>query len=183
MEFTRIKDTSDPMWPLAWKVYQNSFPLCEQRQEAQHIEAMSDPAFNCNVITDDDKFIGIMMWWDWTSSSGMPMRFIEHFATDSSLRGGGYGARALQLLIGNSDRLTMLEIDPPEDEISRRREGFYMRNGLATNTDHLHIHPSFRKSTQPHQLMVMSYPRLINKDEFIEFRRFNLGHVLTYVEK
>lgn len=172
------------MWNEAWNLYLSSFPLCEQRPLEEHIKAMGDDSFHCNIITEDSRFVGLLMWWDWSAPDGQPFRFIEHFATDATLRGGGYGGRALDMALDTAEsRIVTLEIDPPQDEISVRREGFYQRHGLATNRNYQHIHPSFRASTSPHELLVMSYPRAITPEEFAEFRRYNLGHVLKYVDK
>ena len=204
MELVGITDDTHPYWKKAWKLYRESFPLREQRTLEQHMLAMLDPAFHADIITDGGRFVGLLFYWEW----GDKWRFIEHFATDRSLRGGGYGARALGMLargmrkaepadfilpaalagagestLSTEDVLdgfvTMLEIDPPVDEISSRREAFYKRNGYTTNP-YEHIHPSFRQSTPAHQLLIMSYPRAISVEEFAEFRRFMFDVILKY---
>ena len=73
----------------------------------------------------------------------------------------------------------ILEIDPPEDEISRRRRGFYERNGFVYN-EYDYIHPSYLRPPQPHRLMVMSYPEAISPAEFEAFRTFARGVAVEY---
>ncbi|MEI3140799.1 MAG: hypothetical protein V8S34_04075 [Lawsonibacter sp.] len=50
----------------------------------------------------------------------------------------------------------MLEIDPPVDELSIRRKGFYERAGFWANP-FLHVHPPYRPHSG-HPLTVMTYP-------------------------
>lgn len=183
MELIRIRDTAHPYWTEAWDIYQQSFPLCEQRPLDQHIKALGNPAFHYNLLAEDGRLIGLLSWWDWETSAGTAFRFGEHFAISPAIRGGGYGSAALEYLLGDPKRITLLEIDPPIDDISMRREQFYMRNGMITNHSYDHIHPSFRPTTQAHQLVIMSHPRLLTPEEFHEFQRFNNEQVLKYTER
>ncbi|MCC8061971.1 MAG: GNAT family N-acetyltransferase [Rikenellaceae bacterium] len=182
MELIRIQDTAHPYSARAWEIYEQRFPLCEQRPLAEHIKALDDPAFHYNLLADEGRLVGLLSWWDWEAKDGTPFRFGEHFAISPDIRGGGYGSRALKYLLGSGERLVLLEIDPPVDDISRRREQFYMRNGLVTNYEYNHVHPSFRPTTEPHKLLIMSYPRPLTPGEFREFQRFNNERVLRYSE-
>ena len=47
------------------------------------------------------------------------------------MRGRGYGAQALSLL-GERKKTVILEIDPPNDEVSARRKAFYERAGYKS---------------------------------------------------
>lgn len=182
MELVRIQDAAHPYFVRAWDIYERSFPLCEQRPLAEHIKALNDPAFHYNLLIEQGQLVGLLSWWDWDAADGTPFRFGEHFAISPELRGGGYGSQALQYLLGDQMRLVLLEIDLPIDDISRRREQFYKRNGLVTNYEYDHVHPSFRPTTEPHKLLVMSYPRALAPAEFQEFQRFNNEKVLGYSE-
>lgn len=182
MELTRIQEPTHPFWTEAWNIYEQSFPLCEQRPLGEHIKALADPAFQYNLLTDEGKLVGLLSWWEWEAKDGTPFRFGEHFAISPRIRSKGYGSQALKYLFGDDSRLVLLEIDPPEDDISRRREQFYLRNGLVTNYEYDHVHPSFRSPTEAHKLMIMSYPRTLTPAEFREFQRFNNERVLSYSE-
>jgi len=174
MEFIRLTDISGPYWPQAWELYERSFPLRELRSLEQHILAMDDPRFFAEVITDKEEFIGVIFYWKWDN-----YRFVEHFAIDPSLRGSGSGSRVLEEFLNNDQSLVMLEIEPLCDEISERREQFYERSGFTMNY-YRHIHPSFRPSTEAHELLIMSAPRGLKPSEFEEFRRFTFGTILKY---
>lgn len=52
--------------------------------------------------------------------------YVEHFFILPHLRGHACGSRALALL-GGRGKTVILEIDPPADDVSLRRRGFYER--------------------------------------------------------
>lgn len=82
---------------------------------------MSHPEYHFDVIWEGETFVGILLHWEEEGFS-----YVEHFATDPALRGQGLGARALELL-NSRGKSVVLEIDPPVDELSIRRKGFYQR--------------------------------------------------------
>lgn len=57
--------------------------------------------------------------------------YLEYFAVDASLRGQGAGQRILEELRDAFPHKVILEIDPPEDGISRRRLGFTSGTALC----------------------------------------------------
>ena len=74
-----------------------------------------------------------------------------------------------------------MEIDPPEDEISVRRQHFYQRLGFVVNP-YAYIHPSFRRPFHPHRLVLMSYPEALTYEEARGFADFIRERVLRYSE-
>ena len=89
----------------------------------------------------------------------------------------GDGAAALALL-AQSGKKIILEIDPPVDEISRRRKNFYERAGFAENP-FAHVHPPYHAGFPGHPLVVMSHPRALTD---AEYRAFD-GHLKNVVMK
>lgn len=80
---------------------------------------------------------------------------IEHFCILPEMRNKQYGQKALALLAKQGKTL-ILEIDPPKDDISKRRKGFYERCGFTENL-FTHIHPSYHKENGGHHLVIMKY--------------------------
>lgn len=76
-------------------------------------------------------------------------------------------------------RRVVLEIDPPVDDISIRRQHFYERIGFVTNA-YDYIHPSFTRPFHAHQLVLMSRPDPLTKEEARLFADFVREHVLRY---
>ncbi len=68
--------------------------------------------------------------------------YVEHFCIAPGQRDMGAGRRALKLP-ARADKTVILEIDPPDDDISRCRKNLYVRAGFMQN-GFRHIHPHTR---------------------------------------
>jgi hypothetical protein len=95
---------------------------------------------------------------------------VEHFCILPALRGRGCGQQALELL-GQQGKTVILEIDPPVDEVSLRRRGFYLRCGFAENP-FPHVHPPYHEGNHGHDLVVMSSPRSLTAAECGAFKTY-----------
>lgn len=73
----------------------------------------------------------------------------------------------------------ILEIDPPETDIARRRRHFYERAGFVANPQP-YVHPSYGDPQAPHRLVLMSFPAPLTNDEARDFADFVREHVLRY---
>lgn len=165
--------------PQVWPLYESAFPACERRSAAHHHRALGDAEFFAHTIYSGEQFAGLVHFWQWGD-----MAYIEHLATSPEVRGGGIGGRVVEWAKeATAGKLLVLEIEPPVDELTCRREGFYKRHGLVSNPQFEHIHPSYSQETDPHQLILMSWPRPITQAEFDEFRRYLLGRVLAYSDR
>lgn len=137
--------------------------------------AFGDPNFEADGIWRGGEFIGILFHW---GADGY--RYVEHLAVSPALRGQNMGTAALSAFCRKVGRV-ILEIDPPEDDISIRRRHFYERLGFVANP-YQYIHPSFRKPFTPHRLVLMSYPGAITYEEARSFADFVREAVLRYSE-
>ena len=151
MTFERITSPDHPAFDRAFALYTISFPLHEQRTREKQERVLSHPEYHFDVIWEGETFVGILLHWEEEGFS-----YVEHLATDPALRGQGLGARALELL-NSRGKSVVLEIDPPVDELSIRRKGFYQRAGFWENP-FLHVHPPYRPQFKGHPLTVMTYP-------------------------
>ena len=134
-----------------WALYEASFPLHERRRREDQTQAMREPNFRCLSAWDGSVFAGLALCWAWPCGI-----YVEHLAVAPELRGRRYGARILAAL-KEEGRPLILEIDPPVDELSIRRKGFYQRAGFWENP-FLHVHPPYRPQFKGHPLTVMTYP-------------------------
>ena len=155
LRFIPFKSRSDKGWAEAWALYEASFPDCERWDGG-------------------DEFIGILFHWN-----AGDYRYVEHLAVSPRLRGQNMGSKALAAFC--QGRRVILEIDPPEDEISVRRQHFYQRLGFVANP-YAYIHPSFRRPFHPHRLVLMSYPEALTYEEARGFADFIRERVLRYSE-
>lgn len=110
---------------------------------------MSDPEYYFELIYDEGRFVGEMLSWE-----NADFIYVEHFCMLPDVRGRGCGSRALELLRARGKTI-ILEIDPPVDDISRRRKGFYERNGFIAN-DYDYTHLPYHRGCKGHRLVIMS---------------------------
>ncbi len=161
MEFERITTPEHPLYSEAIALYKISFPPHEQRESASQEEILADPAYHFTAVCDGGRFIGDVLYWDIGGAL-----YIEHLCVAPAERSRRYGQRILEAL---QDKPLILEIDPPVDDISRRRRGFYERCGFVENP-YPHVHPPYHKGNTGHELVVMSYPKALTPDEYEAFR-------------
>ena len=133
MRWHPVKTPKDPDFELLFQLYQSSFPIYEQRTREKQEQILSHPAYTCWALEEGDSFAGLMGLWE-----GEGFYYVEHFAVRPDLRGQRLGGRALEQLIARG-KPVVLEIDPPEDKVSRRRQDFYERCGFQRS----HILPDF----------------------------------------
>ena len=127
MRFERLTDTRDERYKSARALCAVSFPYHEQRGGEAQAAALASADYRFELIYDGDEFAGLMLCWE-----AEDFIYVEHFCTVPEIRGRVIGARALARL-AQSGKKIILEIDPPVDEIPRRRKNFYERAGFAEN--------------------------------------------------
>lgn len=165
MHFERLTAVDNKIHLKAMELYKISFPYHEQRTAASQTEIMENSEYQFNLIYDEGDFVGILLCWETES-----FIYIEHFCIDPDKRNRQYGQRALALL-GQRGKTVILEIDPPVDDVSIHRKGFYERAGFRVNSFD-HVHPPYRESYQGHRLVVMSCPEPLAKAEYDIFNLY-----------
>ncbi len=174
LQFIPFKSRADRGWDEAWALYETSFPDCERWNAADYDRAFGDPHFEADGIWRGEEFIGILFHW-----KAGDFHYVEHLAVSPRLRGQNMGSKALAAF--SEGKRVILEIDPPEDEISIRRLHFYRRLGFVENPQE-YIHPSFRKPFHAHRLVLMSRPGPLTNKEARDFADFVRERVLLYSE-
>lgn len=103
-----------------------SFPP-EEYRKLEELRNYTDTKtiFHNNIILQDEAPIGLITYWDFDAFC-----YIEHFAIAPHLRNGGYGKEALNHLCKILERPIVLEVEIPEEEMAKRRIGFYQRQGF-----------------------------------------------------
>lgn len=173
MKTTRLRDVNDPLFAAVWKIYETSFPIFEQRTLEHQQTALRSPDFYFMAYHEGDTLVGFIGYWEIGD-----YLYIEHYAINPALRGGGYGSKILNALIGNTDRTIILEIDEVKDEISTRRLHFYQRLGFVMNP---YVHPLHRyRENAEHEdakLSILTYPKAIDRETYERFNR-DLGEIV-----
>ena len=165
MRLERLTAAEHEMYARAMELYCQSFPFHEQREGDSQARIMGHEEYQFNLIYDGDEFAGLMLCWETAR-----FIYVEHFCILPALRNRKYGQRALELLKERGKPI-ILEIDPPVDEISLRRKGFYERLGFQHN-GYLHCHPPYHREYAGHDLVVMSCPELLAEERYEEFNQY-----------
>jgi ribosomal protein S18 acetylase RimI-like enzyme len=118
-------------------LYLTAFPPSERREFAELKKQIYNDGCNVNLIFVDEKVAGFIIFWNFDE-----FVFLEHFAIEPGLRGLGTGERTLAKIKALYQKTVILETEPPADEMTRRRIGFYERNGFHLLDRH-YLQPSY----------------------------------------
>ena len=153
----RINETN---FPEIYRIMQASFSDDEYRPYDEQLALFEEPEYRIYYMP-----AGFLAVWEFES-----FIYIEHFAVDSALRNSGTGSAMLQELVKQYQKPICLEVELPEDELTRRRIGFYERNGFVFN-EYPYIQPPISKGKSPVPLRIMTYGSAITQDTFEEMKR------------
>lgn len=148
----RINETD---FPEIYRIMQASFSDDEYRPYDEQLALFEEPEYRIYYMP-----AGFLAVWEFES-----FIYIEHFAVDPALRNSGTGSAMLQELVKQYQKPICLEVELPEDELTRRRIGFYERNGFVFN-EYPYIQPPISKGKSPVPLRIMTYRSEITRQEF-----------------
>ncbi|MEG0024327.1 MAG: GNAT family N-acetyltransferase [Akkermansia sp.] len=165
----RLTKLNDPLFVEANDIYTRSFPLHEQRSIQDLPDALAHPDFRYEIVlTDTRQMAAILCYWETHT-----FVYIEHFAVNSQMRGLGIGQFLLDDLKHKVSVPVILEIDPPIDDISKRRLEFYRRSHFITNEQFDYIHPPYTSDGVPFPLLVLSYPTELDEPTYRQFETYH----------
>ena len=165
MHLQRLNDETHPLFDGAMELYTMAFPSEERREPAEHCRVLKKADYHMDLLVEGADFLGIVLYWETAD-----FVHLEHFSTLPRLRGQGLGAKALELL-KTREKTIILEIEPPQDELTRRRYGFYRRNGFVMN-DHDHLQVKYRPGDPDVPLKILTWPREITAEAYRDFRQY-----------
>ena len=143
-----------------YEIMEKSFPLTEFRPREKQAELFKNKNYRVLGIKENEKIISIAAIWQFENFT-----FIEHLATVPEKRNCGLGAKILQSIIDGSKNPVCLEVEPPEDDLTRRRVAFYERNGMFFNS-YPYIQPSISEGRAPIPLFIMTSKSQIDENTF-----------------
>lgn len=138
-----------------YTLLKKSFPPEEYRTPEAQKALFDDPGYTVWGLRDGCGAVFAMLaLWDCEDFA-----FLEHLAVDPDHRSTGIGGRLLQERLGELAVPVCLEVEPPETAITRRRIGFYERNGFFLNP-YSYRQPSLGagKASEPLLLMTSGGP-------------------------
>lgn len=120
-----ILSEHDPDFDFLYDVYQQAFPPEERRNREQLIEEMGQPEVCVGLITYQGERAGFFIYWELED-----FIYGGHFAIHEALRGKGIGALFLSQFLRWAAKPVIIEVEPPESKIAKRRIAFYEQLGL-----------------------------------------------------
>ncbi|MFD0670005.1 GNAT family N-acetyltransferase [Cohnella sp. GCM10027633] len=155
----------DRQFDRVYAIMQASFPNIERRTYEGQKALLANPHYRLFAESDGEgDAIGFIASWEFAD-----FRFVEHFAVDPAIRGGGVGGRLMSGYLARSPKPVILEVEPPETEPTRRRVGFYERLGFRLN-GYDYLQPPLQPGLPDLPLKIMSYPEPLSEPEFSTFR-------------
>ncbi len=166
MNFLRITTPNSPLFDRCWEIYNYSFPRCETRDLEEQETLFQDDRYTFLAVVDGDEVMGILMVW-YFESEGTTFSYVEHLAVSKESRNRGIGALCLSYLKELGCPI-LLEIEPPVDELTIRRQGFYERNNLVMNVFD-HSHSPYRVDEGCVELKIMTWPTPFSPQSYEAF--------------
>ena len=145
--------TSHEHYPFVEALMQAAFPPQERRDaDLQREYTDRKTCFHCHVLLEKDTPIGLLTLWKLED-----FHYIEHFAIHEQYRNKGYGQQVLSLIKEEIKGMIVLEAEEPTDDITRRRIGFYQRQGFVLQ-ETPYLQPPYRKNDRwfPMKLMTLN---------------------------
>jgi len=153
-------DTIQTYENFAKQIYIDCFPKEERRDWEKFIYILEhDTKFSLYIIKEEDNYFGIVTVWEFEK-----FIYIEHFAIKQTFRNKNIGSRLLQLLKETYSMPIVLEIEPPQDDITTKRRNFYQRNGFLLLDNH-YMQPSYSNNLPQVEMKIMTTENIIPFEE------------------
>lgn len=152
------RDLEEEDYPAFLKLYNESFPENERRlyKSAGHVaNFIKEKGGKFHAFAADDGaglFLGFLSYWIFDG-----FIYIEHFAVDPCHRGRNIGRGMLEHLFKTVGENVLLEVEKPEDEMSRRRIRFYERCGFRLREDINYVQPPYSAEQSGMEMMLMTH--------------------------
>lgn len=149
-----------------------SFPSIERRSYEGQKKLLNEESYNIIAVKNqNDNIIAFIANWEFDD-----FHFIEHFAVDSKIRGNGVGTSMLKAYLNECNKPIFLEVELPTNDISIRRIEFYKRLGFHLNNFE-YLQPPLQNKHNFLPLKVMSYPRSVDEQEFVNLKNAVYGRI------
>lgn len=160
--YTKENQISNNYFSQIWSILEESFDIDELRTKEECISLLNHPKFKILIAIESSIVYGVLFLWETDN-----FYFIENLAIKKDQRNRGIGSNLLNYLKESSKKQIILEIEPilNVESIQARRWHFYQRIGFKKN-HHDYTMPAIRENTTPMKLTILSYPQLIEDDDF-----------------
>ncbi len=141
-------------------IMKNSFPSDEYRSYFAQKQLFYEKRYKLYCVKNNGTISAFVAVWVFDS-----FVFVEHIAVDACMRGKGTGTYILSKLKEIYNKPICLEVEPPADDVTRRRINFYRKNGFYLN-EYDYVQPAMDVGKNAIPLMIMSSGSLLSEIDF-----------------
>lgn len=158
-------------------IMKESFPEDEYRTYKEQKALLDIPEYQVFVLKDNagSQIKAFIAVWDFNT-----IAFIEHFAVNLKYRNCGLGSKILNELIDKLDKMVVLEVELPENQMAARRIEFYKRNNFFLN-EYPYVMPPLAKGRNAVNMKIMTLGRLVTQEEFNNIKTLLYNRVYNIV--
>ncbi len=149
---------------MLYEIMESSFIEDERRTYSQHLQALRHEKCSTYGIKENSILLGFITTYDFDD-----FVYLEHFAIKESYRNKGLGRLLLNHVLSLHNKLMILEVEIPVDEITKRRINFYRSFGFVLN-DYYYLQPAYDIYKSEIPLLIMSKPQALCKNTFLKIR-------------
>lgn len=168
-----LRPVAEEKFSSVYKRLIDAFPYEERRDEVDEKKCFLKSQFNFCEITDGGESVGLIVFWVFES-----FLFVEHIAINKEIRSKGYGSKTIDLIKSKYNLPIILEAEAPLTETQKKRIKFYENLGFKVNS-YDYTQPSYHNAESV-PLLVLSFPKVLNENEFDEF--FRETRIVVYEE-
>lgn len=159
-------------------ILEEAFPVTELRTREKQAELLEKEKYRLFGFSDEEgEDFAVIAAWELAED----FIYLEHFAVAKEKRNGGAGGRILEAFLDWYGRDAVLEVEVPEDELTKRRVGFYERHGFHFNA-YPYLQPPMRKGQDMLPLRLMTRPEKIEEETYLRYRKLIHENVYQYFE-
>lgn len=144
-----------------FSLMERSFPASERRDSEKAMTIFNTfPFYHVIGHKNENEVVAFLAYWNFND-----YYFIDHLAVSHEYRGKKLGSCLVEYFLKDISGTVVLEVEPPEDEITKKRILFYERLGFHLN--HFpYTQPPMQMGQPSVELKIMSYPNPLDLEEF-----------------
>lgn len=146
-----------------YSLLEQDFCFLERKDYQEELASFGNSNFVPAFIFSDNKCVGYVCYWEFEE-----FLFVEHFAILKEMRNQGVGTGFFREFLNDISKLVLLEVERPNDIISKRRICFYEEIGFYVN-QYDYQQPSYHPDTEGIPMFICSYDRSISAEEYSKY--------------
>ncbi len=175
LQQVKTKQDFEKVYP----ILEEAFPVTELRVKEKQYALLDDALYRLYAVCDQEGSIsGVLAVWELADD----FLYIEHFAILPEKRNGGFGGRVLEYLAEHTGKQIVLEVELPENALTKRRIAFYERHGFYFNA-YTYLQPPMREGQGMLPLRLMTRPNPIDADTYERYKMLIHRNVYRYTDQ